>query len=267
MRRRTVLTLLASAPVGLSTAGCLGTEETGSDRTLTTTRGCPSADASAPDCGEEFERVNAYTDGDVRLGSGAGFELTVTPTTLSLGDCVTVRLTNRTDEKQMTGIEEKYDIHRRTDDGWQSVLFTKWRGTRTSASPSNRARGSSGGDGSRGAASQSRATNTSPANRSNREPTDSSTGASATVSTRWASSSRSRSETTETSASVPRYVTPPPRVSKVAYSSLSTTRRNCSTTSHTSSKLVYSGEGQRRTTFGGRKSTTTPRSFSASLTR
>ena len=51
----------------------------------------------------------------------------VTPTTLSLGDCVTFRLTNRSDEEQLTGIEEKYDIHRRTADGWQSVLFTKWR--------------------------------------------------------------------------------------------------------------------------------------------
>lgn len=126
MRRRTALKLLASAPVGLSTAGCLGTEET-ADRTLTTARGCPPADASAPTCGEEFQRVSAYTDGDVRLGTGAGFEVTATPTRLALGDCVTFRLTNRSDEEQMTGIKEKYDIHRQTDDGWQSVLFTEWR--------------------------------------------------------------------------------------------------------------------------------------------
>ncbi|WP_137284210.1 hypothetical protein [Halorussus salinisoli] len=69
--------------------------------------------------------MSSYTDGEIRWGSGGGFELTAEPTTLALGDCVTVRLTDRSDEKQTTGIKEKYDIHRETDDGWQPVLFTK----------------------------------------------------------------------------------------------------------------------------------------------
>ncbi|NEU55293.1 hypothetical protein [Halorussus sp. MSC15.2] len=123
MRRRTALRVVASASIGLPTAGCLGGEQGSPDRTLTTTTDCPPKDAPAPTCGGDFERVGAYTEGDVRLGTGAGFELTAEPATVALGDCLTVRLTNRSEEEQMTGIEEKYSIQRRTPDGWRSVLF------------------------------------------------------------------------------------------------------------------------------------------------
>ncbi|WP_276299653.1 hypothetical protein [Halorussus lipolyticus] len=160
MRRRTALKALASASVGLSVAGCLGAEEepgtatsrtsatatrtteTGeinvtetteastddAQQTRTTTRECPPKGQPAPSCGDDWERLNAGTSGDVSLGTVGGFELTAEPTTLSLGDCVTFRLTNTTDEKLTTGVREKYDIHRKTADGWQSVLFTKHRG-------------------------------------------------------------------------------------------------------------------------------------------
>lgn len=169
MRRRTALKALASASVGLSVTGCLGSEEESGtatsrtpattrttdapaaetresttaetatttttetttdapEETRTTTRKCPPKDQQAPSCGDDWKRVNAATSGDVSRGTAGGFELTAEPTTLSLGDCVTFRLTNTSDENQLTGIKEKYDIHRRTADGWQSVLFTKHRG-------------------------------------------------------------------------------------------------------------------------------------------
>lgn len=127
MRRRTALKALTSASVGLSVAGCLGGERTPGDTTETTTGDCPPKNQQTPTCGDDWERVNAYTSGEVESGTAGGFELTAEPTTLALGDCVTFRLTNRSNEAQVTGIEEKYDIHRETPDGWRSVLFTKSR--------------------------------------------------------------------------------------------------------------------------------------------
>jgi len=126
MRRRALLRTSASASLALPIAGCLGTDRTDPNRTDTATD-CPTKGQTSPTCGDGFERVNAYTDGDVRLESGAGFELTVEPETLALGDCATIRLTNRSGEERTTGIKEKYDVQRRTADGWQSVLFAESR--------------------------------------------------------------------------------------------------------------------------------------------
>ena len=126
MHRRTALKALSGATVALSGAGCLGSQQ-GSAPTQTTAEKCPSADRPAPACGDEWKRVNAYTDGDVRLGTAGGFELTAKPQRLALGDCVTFRLTNRSGESKVTGIEAKYDVHRETADGWRSVLFTDSR--------------------------------------------------------------------------------------------------------------------------------------------
>ncbi|UPW01622.1 hypothetical protein M0R88_05845 [Halorussus gelatinilyticus] len=98
------------------------------EETRTTTHECPAKGQPAPPCGGDWKRLNAATSGDVSRGTAGGFELTAEPTTLSLGDCVTFRLTNRSGEKRTTGIRECYDIHRKTDGGWQSVLFTKRRG-------------------------------------------------------------------------------------------------------------------------------------------
>ncbi|WP_135823470.1 hypothetical protein [Halorussus ruber] len=167
MRRRTALKALASASVGLSVAGCLGAEEEpgtatsrtsvtatrttetspatemgeinmtetaeattddAPEQTQTTTRECPPKDQPAPTCGDEWERVNAATSGEVSQGTAGGFEVTADPTTLSPGDCVTFRLTNTGDESRVTGTKQKYGIHRKTADGWRSVLFTNRRG-------------------------------------------------------------------------------------------------------------------------------------------
>lgn len=132
MRRRTALKALASASVGPSVVGCLGSENVGTrdstdGGTTTTGGGCPTRDGSLPTCGGEWERVAAYTDADVRYGTAGGFELTVEPEPVALGDCATVRLTNRSDENRVTGIEAKYDVHRETAEGWRSVLFSNSR--------------------------------------------------------------------------------------------------------------------------------------------
>jgi len=168
MRRRTALKALASASVGLSVAGCLGAEEepgtatsrtspaatrtteTGDttttdatetttetttepttdapEQTRTTTRECPPRGQPAPSCGDKWKRVDAATSGEVSQGTAGGFEVTADPPTLSLGDCVTFRLTNTGDESQVTGTKQTYDIHRKTAEGWRSVLFTNRRG-------------------------------------------------------------------------------------------------------------------------------------------
>ena len=126
MRRRTVLKALTGATIAVSGAGCLGGRD-GTAPTQTTAGTCPASDRPAPACGDGWKRVNAYADGDVRLGTAAGFELTAEPETLAVGDCVTFRLTNRSDEPKVTGIQAKYDVHRETADGWRSVLFTESR--------------------------------------------------------------------------------------------------------------------------------------------
>lgn len=152
MRRRTALKTLTSASVGLSVAGCLGDEETPGESTTsdettsdqtttastaektttttdtaekTTASDCPPKDQPAPTCSGGWEHVGGYVDDETPPPTGGGFELTVEPATLALGDCVTFRLTNRTDEEKATGIRDKYVVHRETADGWRSVLFSK----------------------------------------------------------------------------------------------------------------------------------------------
>lgn len=126
MHRRTLLRALGAGSASLA-SGCLGGGER--DPRETTAEGCSqSTETETPQsCGDEWKRVDAYTSGTFREGTGFGFELTVEPTPVSLGDCVTVRLANASGEPLTTGIKEKYDIHRETDDGWRSVLFTTER--------------------------------------------------------------------------------------------------------------------------------------------
>ena len=125
MRRRTVLESVATGTCGVGTvglSGCLrrvGSEALPKD-------GCPDTASRTP-CEGSWQRIGAYTSSGVRDGNGAGFELTASSERLSVGDCVRFRLVNRSGETKLTGNDEKIDVHRRTERGWRSVLFSRQR--------------------------------------------------------------------------------------------------------------------------------------------
>jgi len=110
-----------------STAATTGREhrDPGSERTRTTgTRGTTDDVPvwEPPACDEEVHRLSSPID-EVRYGSLGEFSLTASETTIVRGETTTVRLENTAGSEKMTGNKRKYDIQRRTADGWRSVYW------------------------------------------------------------------------------------------------------------------------------------------------
>lgn len=111
MERRRFLGLAAGVVAG---PGCLGTGAgSGSEATdggpSTSTQGCAGV-----------EPIEARWT--VRTGSLAGFSLTLSDAVVPRGSDLTVALTNTADERRVSGNKQKYDVQRRTDGEWRSIL-------------------------------------------------------------------------------------------------------------------------------------------------
>lgn len=84
----------------------------------------PKGAGPAPSCPDAYYTFDPYwvVEGPGPLG---GFDLTVSPETVAVGDTLTVTLRNVTDNRQESGLKEKYDIQYRGTNGWHTVFGTR----------------------------------------------------------------------------------------------------------------------------------------------
>jgi len=86
-----------------------------------TPTGTPTTSAA---CGGADAGTGPGTSWDVQYGRAAGFEVRASDHAVALGDPLTVRLTNVSDEPRSTGVERKFDVHRDVGNltpEWESI--------------------------------------------------------------------------------------------------------------------------------------------------
>lgn len=131
MKRRGFLGTVAAGVL----AGCLSRGSSGGPSTPTdadpTTRNQsnPSMVGTATHagrCAMHYEPHVGYVDYPTVTDQLDGVVLTASTASVRLGEEISFSLTNKFDERKGTGNRSKYDVHHRTEEGWQSVF---WRPT------------------------------------------------------------------------------------------------------------------------------------------
>ncbi|WP_410765812.1 hypothetical protein [Haloferax sp. DFSO60] len=120
--RREALSL-GAVVTSLGVAGCLGAEPpaVGGNTTPSTDEGSAGPAKSCPAGYEPFEPWY-IVEGPGPFG---GFKLTVNRRELALGDTFRCKLRNATLSPQLSGIQSKFDVQYKHEDGWRTVYGTE----------------------------------------------------------------------------------------------------------------------------------------------
>lgn len=112
-------------------AGCQSFR--GSDSTTvtesSTTTTTPTASATSETTKTTTTRQPCENGGElvedfvVKYNTLGGFDLTTTKERIAVGDQITFRLENVTDEDKVSGVKSKYTIHRKTAKGWRDIFY------------------------------------------------------------------------------------------------------------------------------------------------